>query len=974
MTVVMTAAQRRDLFVATRRAALATVSTAALVAVSSLAAPNAAFAQAAATAAPQSAQAGDLEEIVVTGTRVLRNGYEAPTPLTVVGTEEISNQATAGIGEFVNTLPSFAGSLSPATNQASVSNGQAGIAALNLRNLGTVRTLVLLDGQRSVGSIITGVVDSNALPQQLISRVDVVTGGASAAYGSDALSGVVNFILDKKFTGFKGEVSGGVTTYGDGRNWKVALSSGSEFAGGRGHLLLSGEIVGKDGILTAGGRAWNKTGIAAILNPAYGTGPGQSTSVPQRLLLNNSSVANAAPGGIITSGPLKGIAFGPGGVPFQFNYGSITGTVDMSGGDWAYTVIRDSKGNSIDDQEARQSVFARASYQITDDIEVFAQASWNGTRTYIYCCTQFNQNNISIKADNAFLPATVATQIAANKLTAVTIGSWNADIPVIATNNRRRVQRFVVGANGKLEAFGSDWTWDAYYQNGMSLSSSRIPYATSKARFALALDAARGANGTIICRSTLTNPTNGCVPYNAMGVGVNSAATLGYMGGSPFIDQDMIQNVAAATLRGNPFESWAGPVSLATGIETRKEKVRGMSDPGSLANDWFVGNYLPTFGSFSVTEGFVETVFPLAKDTVWAKALDLNAAARFTGYSTSGFVTTWKVGATYTPIDDIRFRATRSRDIREPTLADLFNAGLQNTNSVTDPFNNNLLTSYQGNSIGNSVLKPEVADTTGLGFVVTPQFFPGFNVSFDYYKIDISGAISSVSAQQTVDLCYQGNTLFCPLITRGLLNGTNQIIRITTYPLNFVVESARGYDIESSYTTPLDAINPNWGGNLTLRFLATHFIEDTSASGIPGSIPNVQVGTVDNPEWRWVGSINYALDPISVGLTMRGRSATKYSNAIVECTSGCPAATANNPTQNINKIDGATYFDVSFSYRFLHEEGNADAFLNVRNVTNKDPAQRGPGPSGTPAYALLSSCGNFDCQGRVFRAGVRWKY
>ncbi len=960
MTVVMTA----------RRAALATVSTAALLAVSGIAGSNAAYAQ----AAPQTAQAGEVEEIVITGTRVVRNGYEAPTPVTVVGAEEMATQATAGLSEFVNTLPSFAGSVSAATNQASVSNGQAGVASLNLRNLGTVRTLVLMDGQRSVGSIITGVVDTNALPAQLISRVDVVTGGASAAYGSDALSGVVNFILDKKFTGFKGEVSGGVTTYGDGRNFKVALSSGTDFAGGRGHLLLSGEIVGKDGILTSGGRAWNQAGWGIILNPAYGTGPGQSTSVPQRLLLDRVSQANAAPGGIITAGPLKGIAFGPGGTPFQFNYGPIANTVDMQGGDWKYTVQRDFRGNSIDDQEARQNIFARASYQITDNVEVFAQANWNGTHTTIYCCPQFNQANISIKADNAFIPASVATQVAANKLTAITMGSWHADLPVISTSNRRRVQRFVVGANGNVDAFGTPWTWDAYYQNGMSLSSSRIPYATSKARFALAIDAVRNANGQIVCRSTLTNPTNGCVPYSVFGIGVNSQASLGYMGGSPFIDQDLIQNVAAATVRGEPFSSWAGPVSIATGIETRREKVRGYSDDGSRANDWFVGNYLPTFGSFSVTEGFVETVFPLAKDTVWAKALDLNAAIRATGYSTSGFVTTWKVGATWAPIEDIRVRVTRSRDIREPTLADLFNAGLQNTNSVTDPFNNNLLTSYQGNSIGNNALKPEDADTTGLGVVLTPSFFPGFNIALDYYNIDISGAISSVSAQQTVDLCYQGNTLFCPLITRGLVNGTNQIIRITTYPLNFVVESASGYDIEASYTTPLDNINADWGGNLSLRFLATHFIEDTSASGIPGSIPSVQAGTQTNPSWRWTASVGYSLDPINLNLTARGRSKSVYSNANVECTSGCPVSTANNPTQNINSIDGALYWDASIAYKFLQEAGNAEAFLNVKNLTNKDPAVVGSGPSGTPAYVLNSTCGNFDCQGRVFRAGVRFKY
>ncbi|MHB1204326.1 MAG: TonB-dependent receptor domain-containing protein [Rhodospirillaceae bacterium] len=965
MTVLMTA----------RRAALASVSTAALLAVSTIAGSHAAYAQ----GAPQAAQAPVVEEIVVTGTRVVRDGYEAPTPLTVVGAEEISKQATGNIAEFVNTMPTFAGSLAPTSTQASVSNGQAGVSGLNLRNLGTVRTLVLMDGQRSVGSIITGVVDANALPQQLISRVDVVTGGASAAYGSDALSGVVNFILDKKFTGFKGEISGGVTTYGDDRNWKVALSDGFDFAGGRGHVLLSMELVGKDGILTSGGRAWNRVGAGIILNPAYGTGAGQSTSVPQRLFYPNSvSQDNAAPGGIITAGPLKGIAFGPGGTPYQFNYGPVANTADMYGGDWRSTVQRDYRGNSIDDQEARQGFFTRVSYQVTDNFEVYGQASWNGTRTFIYCCPQFNQANISIKADNAFIPPAVAAQIAANKLTSITMGSWHADLPVIATNNRRRVQRFVVGADGKFDAMDTAWTWDAYFQAGMSLSSSRVPYATRKSRFALAIDAVRGPNGQIVCRSTLTDPTNGCVPYNVFGIGVNSAASLTYMSNNqegPFIDQDLVQDVTAATLRGEPFSDWAGPISLATGIEHRREAVRGYSDAGSRANDYFVGNYLATTGSFTITEGFVETVIPLAKDVVWARSFDLNAAVRATGYSTSGYVTTWKVGATWQAIDSLRLRATRSRDIREPTLQDLYAAGTQNTNNVNDPFNNNVLTSYQGNAIGNSALTPEVADTTGLGFVLQPTFFPGFNASFDYYNIDIAGAIGSVSAQQTVDLCFAGQQLFCNQIQRGLVNGTNQIVRITIAPLNFVVESARGYDIEASYTAQLDNIVSSWNGNLSLRFLATHYIKDTSATGVIGSIPTVKAGTVDNPTWRWTASVNYAFDPITFSLSARGRNATHYSNnngiALVVCTSGCPVSTANNPTINNDHIDGAVYWDTAFTYKVA--EG-VDAFLNIRNLMNKDPAVVAPGPTGTPVYSLMSSCSNFDCNGRTFRAGVRFKY
>jgi outer membrane receptor protein involved in Fe transport len=960
-----------------RHAALSSVSATAISIVAI--APQQAFAQ----AAPQAAQAPAVEEIVVTGTRIVRNGYEAPTPVTVVGADEMAAQAPPNIADFVNTLPTFSGSLSPATTQASVSNGQAGVNALNLRNLGQVRTLVLLDGQRTVGSIITGVADVNAFPQQLITRVDVVTGGASSEYGSDALSGVVNFILDKKFTGFKGELSGGVTTYGDDRNWKVALTSGFGFNDDRGHILISGEISDKDGILTSGGRAWNQTGAGIILNPAYGTGPGQSTSVPQRLLYQNGvSQDNAAPGGIVTAGPLKGIAFGPGGTPYQFNYGAVAGTADMYGGDWRSTVQRDFRGNSIDDQETRQSIFTRVSYEISDNVEIFGQAAWNNSRTLIYCCPQFNQGNIAIKADNAFIPASVAAQVATLKLTSLTIGSWNADIPVVATNNRRRVQRWVIGGDGKFDAFDSSWTWDAYFQAGMSLSSSRVPFATSKSRFNLALDAVRGPNGTIVCRSTLTNPSNGCVPYDPFGIGVNSQATLVYMSNNqegPFIDQDLVQDVSAVTLHGEPFSDWAGPISVATGIEHRREAVRGYSDQGSRNNDWFVGNYLPTFGSFTVTEGFVETVVPLAKDAVWAKSLDLNGAVRATGYSTSGYVTTWKIGATWQVIDDVRIRATRSRDIREPTLQDLYAAGTQNTNNVTDPFNNNVLTSYQGNAVGNSALTPEKADTTGLGVVVSPRFLPGFSASIDYYNIDINGAIGSLSAQQEVDLCFAGEQLFCGQIQRGLVNGTNQIIRITTSPLNFVAESARGFDVEASYNLRLDEIADALNGNVSLRFLGTHYIKDTQATGVIGSIPIAQVGTVGFPSWKWTASGSYALDPITFNLTARGRSATRYSNnggiALVVCTSGCPVSTANNPTINGDHIDGAVYWDTAITYKFMEGAGtNAEAFLNVRNLTNKDPATVAPGPSGTPAYSLLSSCGNFDCEGRVFRAGVRFKY
>ena len=339
-----------------RRQALATASLAALV-----------QGHAQAQTPAQTAQAAPVEEIVVTGTRVQRDGYEAPTPLTVVGVEQIEAAAPTNIAEFVQSMPQIAGSATPQNSNSSISSGTAGLNTLNLRNLGSTRTLVLLDGQRSVGSTLDGNVDVSTFPQALISRVDVVTGGASAAYGSDALSGVVNFILDKKYTGVKGELSGGVTTYGDDRSWKVSLTAGTAFAGGRGHFLLSGEIVAKDGIF-GNTRPWNNLGAYTVVNPAYSA---TNTGVPQWLVVYGAQPSNATRGGIITSTALKGIAFGNDGTPYQFQYGSLTVDPWTVGGNWQANQFNNE--GSLDGAEKRQGVFTRASYDITDDVNIYSR-------------------------------------------------------------------------------------------------------------------------------------------------------------------------------------------------------------------------------------------------------------------------------------------------------------------------------------------------------------------------------------------------------------------------------------------------------------------------------------------------------------------------------------------------------------------------------------------------------------------------
>jgi outer membrane receptor protein involved in Fe transport len=911
--------------------------------------------------ASQPSESQSLSEIVVTGTRVVRDGFKAPTPTSVIGAEEIAARSPANIADYLNQLPSLAGSATPRSTGSFVGGGLIGINALNLRSLNPNRTLVLLDGQRVGASSLTGLVDVNQFPQQLVKRVDVVTGGASSSWGSDAVAGVVNFVLDHEFTGLKAQVQGGVTDYGDDRNWNLQLSAGSKFAGGRGHILLSGELADSEGTNGIGKRKWYN-GRKVLLNPAYTATNGQ----PQLLVRDNAGIATATPGGMILSGPLRGTYFGPGGTPGQFNFGSITSGTIQVGGDWQYSDY----GTAINmaPELARQNVFGRVSYDLTDTIEVFAQASYSRATADQDATAYLKLGNLTIQPDNAFIPASIASRVTAP----VTFGTLNADLGRVPIYNRRASERYVIGANGKLDAFGKAWTWEAYGQRSINRVYNSV-LTLNTARYAEAIDAVRNASGQIVCRSTLTNPTNGCVPFNVFGTGVVSPTAATYVKGLSEGDNRLTQDVAAATLRGEPFSTWAGPVSVATGIEHRRERVTGSNDPLSTARGWDQGNYQASFGSLHVTEGFFETVVPLAKDLPFAKSFDFNGAVRATDYSTSGYVTTWKLGLTYAPTDDVSFRFTRSRDIRAPNLAELFQTGVGGRSTAPDPFRGNASTTFLTSQGGNTSLTPERADTLGFGVVLQPRFLAGFGASVDYYDIKIDDAITTVAPLTLLAQCFAGNTALCSGITR---NSAGVITLITSTPVNLASQHARGLDFEASYRHEL------FGGNLTLRALATRYLKNYQSNGINLPTDNVGKNSADValaaatgsgstslPKWRYMTSIGWDRDPVAFTFSARGFSDGVYSPAFVECTSACPTSTTDNMTIDNNQIPGAIYFDANVTIKL---RDNIEAFLVVDNILNKDPVQIGIGPaiSGAPLSVNQSL---YDTLGRVFRVGARFK-
>ena len=960
---------------------------------------------AAQTAPAQTAQAAPVEEIVVTGSRVIRDGYEAPTPVSVLGVEQLNNVAATNIADAVRQMPVFSNGVSGRTATANLTSGAAGVNLLNLRGMGAQRTLVLLDGHRvinaSLASGFTGV-DVNSMPNGLISRVDVVTGGASAQYGSDALSGVVNFVTDKTFTGVKGTVEGGVTTYGDDRNYLINMAAGGSFANGRGHIMVFGEDAYNQGI-RGNTRPWNAQAGQVVNNPAYGTTAGLSTSVPAYLVAKQVGLFNGTPGGLITSSPatpgttlntnaLKGIYFGPGGVPLQFNYGLNSGSNTMIGGDWQMSRI--DNGLDIDPELTRQNVFGRASFEVTDDVNLWAEFQWANAHSNANSNPNRTLANVPILSGNPFIPASVQAQMTALKLTSFTIGSTNGDVPRFHSNNNRKLTRGAVGADGRFDAMDTTWKWDAYYQLSAEGISSRadnvgndVP-GTMLGRLNLAEDAVTGPNGQVMCRSTLTNPTNGCVPYNPMGIGVNSAAAIKYSFGTSFRHDSLRQDATAANVSGEPFSTWAGPVSVALGIEHRYERVTSIETADDEANLWLTGNYHLNLGNYNVTEGYVETVIPLAKDTAWAKSFELNGAFRGTDYSTSGYVSTWKIGATWQVIDDIRLRGTRSRDIRAPYLGELFAGGTAASgNTFIDHATNPATTTTGGFALskGNPALGPEAADTTGLGIVVQPQFFPGFQASVDYYQIDIGNATEVPNAQSIIDGCQlQGNQALCANIQRlgATLPGTNlqQINTVVTSPQNIAEQLQKGLDIEFSYSLPLDNISSGWNGTLSVRALGTYVLALKSI--------DLQYGTVDGrgvlggfavpgfsgltaPKFQSNVTLSYAADPITVSVIERHVSAGVYNNAMTVCTSGCPVSTTLNPTIDKNHIDSNNLWDLSIRYKILPDNKDTEVFLTIQNLFNTAPPFIG-GTVGS-AYYTGQSNERYDRLGRQFMAGVRFK-
>lgn len=950
------------------RAPLAHVSYAAVAValVATAAAPQSALAQNAAAdsgdSRPIQTNTSDdtAQDIVVTASRVRSSGFAAPTPLTVLGSEQIQATAPTQVQDILGLVPSFRTTGQPAS----------ATTYADLRGIGAQRTLVLVDGRRHVPTFSDGTVDLGVIPTILIDRTEVVTGGASASWGSDAVAGVINLILKNDLEGIEGTAQAGISDYGDAENYLLSLAAGTGFAQGRGHVLIGGEYSKDDGIRSLQqphtSRPW--AGRGSVGNPGFA-----ENGLPGTIYDEDVRRADVSEGGLITSGALRGTKFNRDGTTSQFGFGDVYGN-NMIGGTDNFADAP-TPGGDLKFPFERYSVMGRASYEVSNGFEVFAEGTFahvsstglaqparnNGAISGDPTCTSTqlvsNLGSIQVPIDNPFLPDSVRQQMVDAGVSCFNMGRVFRDPGMgefQVKDGSPAIYRGVIGAEGNL--FGN-WQWDAYYQYGRNEFQQRRIGNVDVTKFRQAIDAVE-VDDTIQCRINAdADPTNddpACAAFNPFGSGSPSAGAIGYVTGTSTFDMVTKQQVAAVSANGDLFSAWAGPIGAAIGAEYRKEEIDAVADPVSERNGWHSSNRKAITGEYDVKEVFGELAIPLARDWTFARSFDLSLAARYTDYSSSGGVTTWKVGGTWDVTDSVRLRATRSRDIRAGNLGELFTPTAVLVTNVRDPRTSAVIP-VPVTRQGNRSLAPEEADTLTAGIVYQPEWFDGLRLSVDYYDIEIDGQIGTLSAEDVLRQCFIDNvTQFCDAVTIGANdNITSLIVQFE----NLDRFETSGLDLEAAYRMPVGRIFAGGEGDIQLRVLANYTHELATTAANTAATTDV-AGEYNSPHWTVFGLISYDGARLGSALDLRWYEGGVIDNNLIE-------GEISRDGTNINDVSPTLFANWTLDYDFSADQDDSlQVFARVANLFNQAP----PFPVTGEGRSI------YDPTGRSYRAGVRFKF
>lgn len=991
------------------------------LAIGMMSAAPAVFAQAAPAepaAAPETApkKADDksvkLEAVRVTGSRIVIPGATSTSPITTVRAEEFGLQQTQEVEQVLRNLPSTL----PADG-ANVNNGSAGAATLNLRGLGANRNLILVDGKRLTPYDINGLVDTSQIPAALLDRVDIVTGGASAVYGSDAISGAVNFIMKRNFEGVDVDYTNSLTEEGDGDKSALTITLGSNLANGKGNVAAALTYAHRDGV-QLGQRPLGQLGI----DTSDGTGLNEFRS--------GAGVLAASPncGGPGATSDFNNSAYSTTTLPTRIALFRAPGTIRQFRDDGTLSTPCSSFNfNPFNYYETPQdryggSVFAHLEFN--KHAEVYSRFLYSNTtvRQQVAPSGVFNTAFFT-PLSNPLIQAPARASLIALAQNAQTQGNLNAsnyrdvngngvvDEPdYLNLNYRRRTVefgersttystsafQFVVGVQGNIV---DDWNYDVSFQRGQSDRNSIFAGYTNLANIRTAVDFTGAASTT----PGACNTTTGCVPLNLFGgFGSITPDQAAFSSATALQSNVYTQYITTASINGaiNFARPLANrPLGLSIGVERRREQGSASPDeclklaPSSCLGG-AGGNTLPIAGGFGVNELFTEATLPLLDGLVGAKALDLNLGYRWSDYNPTGLNRTWKYGLSWTPVDGLLVRVEHQRAARAPNVGELAapqTTGLsnalfdpcssnpdaiaaQNPNTATrceqtgvpagqtgqvEDIVSNQINGFFGTDL-NDLPTPERADTTTFGVSFRPKNFSIFRnpfVSLDYYDIKVTDFIGTFGAQEVLDACYNGGvTSECNKIRRiggDLVNDGSGIQLFTT---NLRKLRAEGLELVTSVDIPAAKY-----GKFKLALNANYYLKQESQSSSFSDVIDCK-GFYGNqcgnplPRLRLTQRTTYSIKDVDASVLWRYIGGTKVENAQVASTFG-----------QFQSIGDYSYFDLNVGYSFLKKYR---VNLLVSNLLDRDLPVVGGGAAGTASNSGNTFPSVYDPLGRSYSVSI----
>lgn len=963
----------------------------------------------------------EADTIVVTGSRIPQANLVTTSPVTQITSEEITSSGVSRIEDLTNELPQVF-----AAQGSNVSNGASGTAQVNLRGLGANRTLVLINGRRMpYGSPNSAAADLNQIPGSIVESVEVLTGGGSAVYGSDAIAGVVNFKLKDDFEGFRVDGQYGFSQHNndsddgylrqviaargttnpsqyklpddnvvDGYSKEVSLLFGTSTADGRGNVTAYASYRSNDAIL----QSQRDYSACVLSNPSTSAVVGVPAGATH---WNCGGSATSFPGYFYFNGAGNTINFTTGQfVPFtaanQYNFGPL---------------------NYYQRPDERYSAGAFAHYEINDHAEVYAELMFSDYTSDAQIAPSGNFfNTTTINCDNPLLTASMATSIcgaAAGTPTTASLYIARRNVEGGGRDDDLNYQssRYVVGIRGEIV---DDWSYDLSAARSRVTLTRSYKNELSVSRLGRALDVIDnpllpGINP--VCRSVVNGTDPACVPWNIFAANGVTPAALNYLQipllqTGETVQQDVIGTVAGTLPVKSPFA--ASGLAAVFGVEYRRDELNAISDSNFQSGDGAGqgGPTLPLSGHTDVFELFTEVRLPLLEDQPFAKLLSIDAAYRYSDYNSGTTTDTYKFGGEWAPVEDVRFRGSFSRAVRAPNIIELFaaqGAGLfnlgfdpcDNVNNGADPVPaqcigvnpwqvtatqsnagglNNPAGQYNGLFGGNPNLEPESADTTTLGVVFTPDFVPGLTISLDYFKIEVENLITATGTGVLSD-CYSNNNLTaCNAIVRnptnGRLFGGNAAYRVFALNTNIGGLETAGYDINAGYQFDIGSL-----GSLGFQLTGTYLDKLTTNEGgsrkpydcVGKWSGDANCGT-PSPEWRHRVRATWDT-PLNVQLNATWRYFGEVTREENRAGQGGFEANPATPVANTlgTVLEAQNYFDFGGSWQVLD---NVSLRFGVNNALDKDP----PLSTSTHVGAGFGNGNTFpqvyEATGRYFFAGA----